>query len=44
MVLYDWISPHPNGHMFRATPTIAGSKREVRVTDRFGNIYISEVK
>ena len=30
--------------MFRAKPTIAGSKREVRVTDRFGNIYISEVK
>ncbi|MGN1244994.1 MAG: calcineurin-like phosphoesterase C-terminal domain-containing protein [Muribaculaceae bacterium] len=44
VVLYDWISPHPNGHMFRAKPSIAGSKREVRVTDRFGNIYISEVK
>lgn len=44
VVLYDWISPVPNGHMFRAKPTIAGSKREVRVTDRFGNIYISEVK
>lgn len=44
VVLYDWISPVPNGHMFRAKPSIPGSRREVRVTDRFGNVYISQVK
>lgn len=44
IVIYDWISPRPNGHMFHATPTIEGSKRQVRVTDRFGNVYISDVK
>ncbi len=44
VVLYEWISAIPNDHMFRATPTIEGSKRQVRVTDRFGNVYISDVK
>ena len=43
VVLYDWISPHPNGHMFHATPTIEGSKRQVRVTDRFGRVFITDV-
>ena len=44
VVLYDWISPVPNGHMFRAKPSIPGSHRQVRVTDRFGNVYIGEAK
>ncbi len=43
IIVYDWISARPNGHMFHATPTIEGSRRQVRVTDRFGNVYISDV-
>lgn len=44
VVVYDWIWPVTNGHMFHATPKISGSKRQVRVTDRFGKVYISDVK
>ncbi len=44
VVKYEWIYPMTNDHMFHATPKIEGSKRQVRVTDRFGNVYISDVK
>ena len=44
VVLYDWISPITNSHMFHATPKIKDSVRQVRVTDRFGNVYIQDVK
>ena len=38
-VLYDWIVPAKTGHLFRITPTKGINNIEVRVTDRFGNIY-----
>lgn len=44
VVVYEWIWPTTNGHMFHAKPKIQGSKRQVRVTDRFGKVYISDVK
>ena len=44
VVVYEWIWPITNDHMFHATPKIPGSKRQVRVTDRFGKVYISDVK
>ncbi len=44
VVVYEWIWPMTNEHMFHATPKIEGSRRQVRVTDRFGNVYISDVK
>lgn len=40
---YDWISVNPTDHLFRATPQKDGSKIEVRVTDRFGNVYINQL-
>ena len=42
-VQYDWISPMKTPHMFRATPHNASAKIEVRVTDRFGNVYIQKI-
>lgn len=44
IVVYEWVWPITNRHMFHATPTIPGSKRQVRATDRFGNVYLSDVK
>lgn len=41
---YDWIYPIENQHMFRATPVNPAAKLQVRVTDRFGNVYIQNVK
>lgn len=38
-VVYDWISPVKTKHLFHATPVNPMAKIEVRVTDRFGNIY-----
>ncbi|MEG2674736.1 MAG: calcineurin-like phosphoesterase family protein [Muribaculaceae bacterium] len=43
-VKYSWIAPVKNEHMFRATPLNKNAKIEVRVTDRFGNIYKQEIK
>ena len=34
--MQSWISALPTKHLFRATPRNA---KEVRVTDRFGNVY-----
>lgn len=42
-IKYDWIYPTQNEHMFRATPRNANAKLQVKVTDRFGNIYIQDV-
>ena len=43
-IKYDWIYPTKNDHMFRATPKNPNAKLQVKVTDRFGNIYIQDVK
>ena len=43
-VEYSWISPIKTEHLFRATPKNPHAKIEVKVTDRFGRIYIQEVK
>lgn len=42
-VEYEWINPIKTPHMFRATPRDASAKLEVRVTDRFGNVYTQTV-
>lgn len=42
-VEYEWISPIKTPHMFRATPHDASAKIEVRVTDRFGNVYTQAI-
>ena len=44
VVLYDWISPITNPHMFHARPRNAAAKLQVRATDRFGNVYIADVQ
>lgn len=43
-VQYDWISPIKTPHMFRATPHDASAKIGVRVTDRFGNVYVQNIE
>lgn len=43
-VVYDWISPVKTEHLFRATPKNPDASIEVRVTDRFGNVYRQAVK
>lgn len=37
--MQSWISALPTKHLFRATPHNAKARIEVRVTDRFGNVY-----
>ena len=44
VVLYDWISPITNPHMFHARPRNSAAKLQVRATDRFGNVYIADVQ
>lgn len=44
VVLYDWISPITNPHMFHARPRNATARLQVRATDRFGNVYIADVQ
>ncbi|PWG81751.1 calcineurin-like phosphoesterase C-terminal domain-containing protein [Pararcticibacter amylolyticus] len=36
---YDWISPALTSHLFKIRPGNPGSRIEIIVTDRFGNIY-----
>lgn len=36
---YDWISPITTSHLFQATPSNPKAKIEIRVIDRFGNVY-----
>lgn len=43
-IKYSWISPVPNEHMFKATPKDKNADIQVKVTDRFGNVYIQNVK
>lgn len=38
-VEYDWISPITTDHMFRAIPKERNAMIEIKVTDRFGNVY-----
>ncbi len=38
-VKYDWISVFSTDHLFRATPHDNNARIEVKVTDRFGNVY-----
>jgi hypothetical protein len=40
---YDWITINPTDHLFRATPQNKNSKIEIRVTDRFGKVYVSTI-
>lgn len=41
---FKWISPTTNDHMFRASVKNKNARIEIRVTDRFGRVYQSEVK
>ena len=43
IVLYDWIWPIKNSHMFHAKPLNPNAKIQVRATDRFGNVYIQDL-
>lgn len=40
IVVYEWIWPIKNDHMFHAKPLNPHAKLQVRVTDRFGKTYI----
>ena len=44
VVLYDWISPITNPHMFHARPKNPAAKLQVHATDRFGNVFIADVQ
>lgn len=41
--MVPWMSYQSNSHMFAAKPKNKNAKIEVRVTDRFGNIYVQPV-
>lgn len=43
-VEYDWISPVTTTHLFKAVPKDEKADIEVRVTDRFGNVYTQRLK
>lgn len=43
-VEYDWISPITTTHLFRAIPKDKKAHIEVKVTDRFGNVYTQNLK
>ena len=43
-VKYDWISPVLTGHLFHAAPHDKNAKIEVKVTDRFGNVYTQTIE
>lgn len=38
-IMQSWISAVPTDHMFRVTPRNLRAEIEIRVTDRFGNVY-----
>lgn len=40
---YSWIGAAVTDHMFRAKPVNPDARLAVRVTDRFGNVYIQEL-
>lgn len=41
---FKWISATPNEHMFHARVNNKKARIEVRVTDRFGNVYQSKIE
>lgn len=43
VVKYEWIYPTTNNHMFHAKPKNPNAKIHVKVTDRFGNVYIQDI-
>ncbi|WP_195655881.1 calcineurin-like phosphoesterase C-terminal domain-containing protein [Bacteroides sp. 1001136B_160425_E2] len=43
-VKYEWISPVLTEHLFHATPRNKNAKMEVKVTDRFGNVYTKVIE
>nr|WP_309569323.1 calcineurin-like phosphoesterase C-terminal domain-containing protein [Bacteroides sp. BFG-606] len=43
-VKYEWISPVLTEHLFHATPHNKNAKMEVKVTDRFGNVYTKAIE
>ena len=38
-IKYEWIGPTRTEHLFKAVPSDPSAKIEVRITDRFGNVY-----
>lgn len=40
-IKYDWIGPTETVHLFRSVPVDPSARIEVRVTDRFGNVYVA---
>jgi len=42
-VKYDWITINPTDHLFRATPKKKEAKIEIKVTDRFGQVYLNKI-
>ena len=43
-VKYDWISPVLTEHLFHATPHAPNARLEIKVTDRFGNVYTQTIE
>lgn len=43
-VKYDWISPVLTEHLFHATPHDPNARIEIKVTDRFGNVYTQTIE
>lgn len=43
-MVYAWAKAEKTHHLFRATPVNPSAKMEVRVTDRFGNVYTQKIK
>lgn len=43
-VVYEWISPMPTTHLFRACPKDRNARLQVRATDRFGRVYMTDAK
>lgn len=41
--MQSWISAANTGHMFRATPENPRANIEIKVTDRFGNVYLQTI-
>lgn len=40
---FKWISPMKTDHMFKGTPKKPNSKITIKVTDRFGNVFIEDI-
>lgn len=44
VIKYDWIGPTRTEHLFKAVPSDPDAEIGVRVTDRFGNVYVCEAE